>query len=171
MQQPVVCGPAVQCLREGGEMKDPKTAAQKALERTTAFEDSLEICRALLNAPYSSDYWAGEAECHIRGLWDHTKTLHKLLKAALEQPEQEPVAWMYVNSDGECEQIEYGVCDFDDRSITLLYTHPPRREWQGLTEDETMHLMNETYGNHWADEAHLQRFRRAVEAALKEKNK
>ena len=110
-------------------MKDPKNAAQKALERTTAFEDSLEICRALLNAPYSSDYWAGEAECHIRGLWDHTKTLHKLLKAALKQS-----------------------------------------EWQGLTDDETMHLMNETYGNHWADEAHIQRFRKAIEASLKEKN-
>jgi len=48
--------------------------------------------------------------------------------------------------------------------------HCCRREWQGLTDDETMHLMNETYGNHWADEAHIQRFRKAIEAALKEKN-
>ena len=35
-----------------------------------------------------------------------------------------------------------------------------------LTEDETMHLMNETAGRqHWADEAHIQRFRKAVERA------
>lgn len=36
---------------------------------------------------------------------------------------QEPVAWMYVNDDGECEQIEYGK-SFDDPHITNLYTSP-----------------------------------------------
>jgi len=45
------------------------------------------------------------------------------------EPEQEPVAWMYVNTDGECEQIEYGVCDYKDPHITFLYTSPPRKEW------------------------------------------
>lgn len=38
-----------------------------------------------------------------------------------------PVAWMYVNPDGECEQIEYGE-PFDDPSVTPLYTAPPQRE-------------------------------------------
>lgn len=51
-----------------------------------------------------------------------------------------------------------------------LYTHPPRREWRGLDKDETMHLMNDTAGNYWADEAHIQRFASAVQSALKEKN-
>ena len=50
-----------------------------------------------------------------------------------KQPE--PVAWMYVNSDGECEQIEYGEV-FDDPSVTPLYTAPPQREWVGLTDEE-----------------------------------
>ena len=84
------------------------------------------------------------------------------LRAALEQPEQEPVAWRAVGGS------IWGRKGSEDD--TPLYTHPPRREWQGLTEDETMQLMNETYGNHWADDAHLQRFRKAIEAALKEKN-
>ena len=42
--------------------------------------------------------------------------------------------------------------------------------WQGLTPDETMLLMNQTAGQHWADEAHIQRFRAALEYKLKEKN-
>jgi hypothetical protein len=46
------------------------------------------------------------------------------------------------------------------------YTHPPAPQLRPLTEDETMHLMNETAGRqHWADEAHIQRFRQAVERA------
>ena len=48
---------------------------------------------------------------------------------------QKPVAWMYVNDDGECEQIEYGE-PFDDPSVTPLYTTPPKREWVGLTDEE-----------------------------------
>jgi hypothetical protein len=43
-------------------------------------------------------------------------------------------------------------------------------EWVGLTEDETMILANETSGQHWMEEAHIQRFRAAIEAKLKEKN-
>jgi len=51
------------------------------------------------------------------------------LKETLAQPEQEPVAWMYVNTDGECEQIEYGE-PFDDPSTTPLYTTAPQRTEQ-----------------------------------------
>ena len=51
------------------------------------------------------------------------------------ESKQEPVAWMYVNKDGECEQIEFGD-PFNDPSVTLLYTAPPKREWQGLTDEE-----------------------------------
>jgi hypothetical protein len=50
------------------------------------------------------------------------------------------------------------------------FTHQPRREWRGLDRDETMHLMNDTAENYWADEAHIQRFARAIEAALRSKN-
>jgi hypothetical protein len=42
-------------------------------------------------------------------------------------PEQEPVAWMYVNENGECEQIEYGVSTVTAPYIKLLYTAPPKR--------------------------------------------
>ena len=46
-------------------------------------------------------------------------------RAALAAPRPEPVAWVYVNSEGECEQIEYGTEAIDDDSITLLYAAPP----------------------------------------------
>ena len=43
------------------------------------------------------------------------------------------------------------------------FVHHPVPQRQPLTADETMHLMNETAGHYWADEAHIQRFRAAVE--------
>jgi hypothetical protein len=47
------------------------------------------------------------------------------LDAALAEPRPEPVAWMYVNSEGECEQIEYETPPAGDDSITPLYAAPP----------------------------------------------
>ena len=47
------------------------------------------------------------------------------LRTHLAAPRPEPVAWMYVNSEGECEQIEYGTEAIDDDSITPLYAAPP----------------------------------------------
>ncbi len=84
--------------------------------------------------------------------------------ALAEQPaqQQEPVAWMYVNKDGECEQIEFGEA-FDDPSVTLLYTAPPKREWVGLTDDEEIEL-DEKYGGDF--NAYID----ARDAKLKEKN-
>jgi len=76
--------------------------------------------------------------------------------------QEEPVAWMFVNEDGECEQIEYGPV-FDDPGVTPLYAAPPKREWQGLTDDEKEKLVEAFYGTD------IQRLE-AVEAKLKEKN-
>ena len=75
--------------------------------------------------------------------------------------QQEPVAWMYVNEDGECEQIEYGPV-FDDPGVTPLYTAPPKKEWVGLTAYEIQEIHS---GNqHWGD------FAESIEEKLKEKN-
>lgn len=73
------------------------------------------------------------------------------LRAALEQPEQEPVVVM-------------------DAPLLLngqpLYTNPPRREWRGLTDKEIQSI-HDTYHKRMGP----QEFARAIEAALKEKNK
>ena len=92
------------------------------------------------------------------------------LRQALET-EQEPVAWMFVNEDGECEQIEYGPV-FDDPGVTPLYASPPKREWVGLTDDEIQDLgyLSEKFdasNSEWFDRWG---FAQAIEAKLKEKN-
>ena len=64
---------------------------------------------------------------HDRGwFWSECdKVAFAALRTALAAPRPEPVAWMYVNSEGECEQIEYGTEAIDDDSITPLYAAPP----------------------------------------------
>ena len=79
------------------------------------------------------------------------------------EPKQEPVGWMFVNEDGECEQIEYGPV-FDDPGVTPLYAAPPKREWVGLTDAE-IHDMNG-----YEEDRRMYRFARAIEAKLKDKN-
>jgi hypothetical protein len=88
------------------------------------------------------------------------------------EPKQEPVAWMFVNEDGECEQIEYGPV-FDDPGVTPLYAAPPKREWIGLTDEEIQDLgyLSEKFdasNSEWFDRWG---FAQAIEAKLKEKNK
>ena len=104
----------------------------------------------------------------------------KALRQALET-EQEPVAWMYVNKDGECEQIEYGPV-LDDPGVTPLYTAPqkhdyvidcPKREWQELTDEEIQDLSYLSQKTDASNAAWFDRwgFARAIQQALKEKNR
>ena len=78
--------------------------------------------------------------------------------------EQGPVAWMYINDDGECEQIEYGPV-FDDPGVTPLYTAPPKKQWVGLTDEEIDYqAKKDDHGVYFALGALW------AEAKLKEKN-
>ena len=76
----------------------------------------------------------------------------------IEAKKQEPVAWM----DEYGDVLSASVVDGKGLRNIPLYTHPPKREWVGLTAYETqeIHLVN----NHWGD------FACAIEAKLKEKN-
>ena len=89
------------------------------------------------------------------------------IKEALAQPEQEPVAWAYVNSDDECEQIEY-CTESPLPEFVPLYASPPKREWVGLTDDEIKAIVG-PWGN-----TEIKGYTRTlfdqIEAALKEKN-
>lgn len=60
-----------------------------------------------------------------------------VIKKALAQPAQEPV----------------------DMEVMAASQRKP------LTQDGTMEIANQTAGQYWMDEAHIQRFRAAVEAA------
>ena len=94
------------------------------------------------------------------------------LQAAMEQPEQEPVAWMVYTLDGNSVCVTDDPADFTDGHRALpLYTHPPRRAWRGLTEEEVNDCIKYPGRSLFArDGTTSQRIARAVEAALKEKN-
>ncbi len=96
------------------------------------------------------------------------------LRAALEQPEQEPVAWMVYTLDGKSAFVTDNPADFGDQHRALpLYTHPPRREWQGMTDDEltALGIVHSRYQEESLETGGWFDFARAIEAALKEKNK
>jgi hypothetical protein len=73
-----------------------------------------------------------EASIGIAGFGAKVEPARQNPYAALPAPEPdakpEPVAWMYVNSEGECEQIEYETPPASDDSITPLYAAPPEPE-------------------------------------------
>ncbi len=77
----------------------------------------------------------------------------KLLRARLSAPEPEPVAWMQ-------NDMEHFSLWPDEWHVVPLYTAPPQREWQSLTDEELLACYSNR-GNV---------FYRAIEAKLKEKN-
>jgi len=113
-----------------------REAAQQALE-------ALEIC-----AVRQEHQWHGLQQVQI---------VKAALRAALEQPEQEPVAWQWLNTAHFRKKLP---ADAEPGAWNPLYAHPPRREWRGLTEKEIERITS----NSMLD------FARAIEAALKERN-
>ena len=78
-----------------------------------------------------------------------------------KQPEPEPVAWWHDMGD---------VVDLNVSGRgTPLYTAPPQREWQGLTEYE-VGFLTVFDGLHDVEVPLLANFIRHIEAKLKEKN-
>ena len=56
------------------------------------------------------------------------------LEARLAQPEQEPVAWRFHDRNMWC-YVDH-LTDLPQDKFKPLYTAPPQREWQGLTDEE-----------------------------------
>jgi hypothetical protein len=107
------------------------------------------------------------------------------LRAALAQPEQaEPVAWIPSQNLEEARRAPF-VCRVSlarqrhRTDFVALYTQPPRREWQGLTNEEMYGLYRraglEAYyprdGVVQGDyDRRIDAYARAIETKLKEKN-
>jgi hypothetical protein len=93
----------------------------------------------------------------------------RALEAALEQPEQEPVAWANMKCDGTFALLSISQHQ-EDRANWMhpvpLYTHPPCREWRGLTEEDIWTLA----ANCLDSVLGRLHFARAIEAALRSKN-
>ena len=80
------------------------------------------------------------------------------LRERLAQPEQEPVAWM-----GVYDRTDLYYRKPPQADVIPLYTAPPPRQWQGLTDEE----LNQIYAE---PQTHAGQYARAIEAKLKEKN-
>ncbi len=93
----------------------------------------------------------------------HRKEAIQACKEALEQPAQEPVAWMN-DIAFSMDKDELTADKFGD--IVPLYTHPAP-SWQGLSDDEIMNIARESYMSRDGGDI---KFARAIEAKLKEKN-
>ena len=100
---------------------------------------------------------------HCADWWPSATQVQEML--ALAQPEQEPVACVYMK--GKEHDIDFYQSEIDAIPVgTFLYTTPPQRPWVGLTPEEILDLfdVNNVYGSKWIA------FARTVEAALKKKN-
>jgi hypothetical protein len=64
------------------------------------------------------------------------------LRAALEQPEQEPVAWQWLDTTTFRKKLPV---DAEEGAWNPLFTHPPRREWRGLTDTERAKVQYESF--------------------------
>ena len=99
-------------------------------------------------------------DCYIGQ--DEERKLVAKIKEALEQPAQEPVAWMY---NGNLH--EFNPSDWATEPVTPLYPHP--HQWQGLTDDE---IVTKVFDNDelLARILYLDGVSKGLEQALKEKN-
>jgi hypothetical protein len=90
------------------------------------------------------------------------------------EPEQEPVAW--IHRQGNHWDVSERILNDDEKARGWteepLYTHPPRREWQSLSEDEltALGVIHSRYQEESLETGGWFDFARAIEAALKKKN-
>jgi len=97
------------------------------------------------------------------------------LRARLAQPEPEPVAWRYKIGQSTGVSIKqpnmiYSTEDGGTRidSGEPLYTAPPQREWQGLTDEEAFAIGLDA--GFRSGSVRFNRLVQTIEAKLKEKN-
>lgn len=81
--------------------------------------------------------------------------------------ETEPVAWMHNFIDDVIIKNRPTDITCNAGRWTALYTAPPQREWQGLTDEEYEAMAEHYVTNCYFDTL---KYARAIEAKLKEKN-
>ena len=92
-----------------------------------------------------------------------------LLRARLAQPEPEPVAYGVLDDNGQIDwTAEYPFSNEPGWPDSVpLYTAPPQREWQGLTDEEMADAWAQSKGDVLL---RLKPFAHAIEDKLREKN-
>lgn len=109
-----------------------------------------------------------DTDCHAQGVCQRSGY-------GIGQPEQEPVAYLYhdAQSAHDANPMLHSTLLVmaterrpEYQNETPLYTHPPRREWRSLSEEE----INECWASDDPVLTLSEAVTRAIEAALKEKN-
>ena len=92
------------------------------------------------------------------------------IKAALAQPEQEPVAWAMLHDNGHYIDAIHPDehARVEGKYIHPLYTTPPQRTWVGLTDEEMMQIYIDLKSV--AGFYSVEKYARAIEAKLRSKN-
>jgi hypothetical protein len=139
--------------------------------------EALRLADALdeLDRQFSRNGLCGDAAAELRRLHEVNQDLLEALHEALKT-EQEPVAWISDSpTKGNGKQLHWAKSEAWrwSSNITPLYTAPPKREWVGLTDEEIQDLSYlsqkiDASNSEWFDRWE---FARAIEQALKEKNK
>jgi hypothetical protein len=146
-------------------MNDLKKAAQQALEamdKATRYMSDSDYRN--LNEAITA-LRAALAEEALQRLTDANQEL----EAALEQPEQEPVAYWHKPNQEDEEFIHVQAVNGKCPDCVPLYTNRPRREWRGLKEWE----INDGLDQLPTEDVCSWSFRKGVyfaEKALKERN-
>jgi hypothetical protein len=114
-----------------------------------------------------------EAQQVLHSLLNYPMTEGKaieLLRAKLNEPEQEPVAWGIANTrPTEKQSLMMVMLDEPEPShmVVPLYTAPPHREWRGLTDAEYEAMAEQYVTNCYFDTL---KYAKAIEAKLRDKN-
>jgi hypothetical protein len=134
-------------------MTDLRTAAQQALE-------AMESYRNMMFVEAGCRFKEGEAAItalrDALAQQDEPKGGGNLPPPLQAEPVQEPVAWQWLNTAHFRKNLPVNA---EPGAWNPLYTRPPRREWQSLSEEEI---------DRWTPEIHS--VIRAIETKLKEKN-
>jgi len=132
------------------------------------YKDSVVLLQNRLEQP--------DSKAHLQ----FSGPMHVVCKCDKCKAQPEPVAWRfdqakYRENDLRGRQWTFNVfsqskpyMDEMVRNVTPLYTAPPQREWQGLTDEEIMEMLD--YGQYGNVPQYARNFVDAIEAKLKEKN-
>ena len=130
--------------------------AQQVLEHLDNLADAQQWEIDMHATQYGEGYKPHRMK-HMRQQLANTNKTIETLRARLVQPEPEPVAWQGVHDQTDLYYRKPLQAD-----VRPLYTAPPQRKWQGLTDEEISELIRNTHNTG--------SFVRAIEAKLKEKN-
>jgi hypothetical protein len=144
---------------------------------TLTREEAQQVLDALIDAADSQN-WEMQQNIDQHGEWYRRSRYLKqavaksqetieTLRARLAQPEPKPVAW--IKKDRSSIEVSIMSAEYmRNEGFEPLYTAPPQREWQGLTDEEIMEMLD--YGQYGNVPQYARNFVDAIEAKLKEKN-